>query len=130
MSALVRLGNPNQGNHRRPRVPVVRRVAYAGSLTRHQGASLMEKSASLFITALTVAAWSMDQGISLKTVVTEECDTKGDRLTSTVYSDLVDKFANCSFFSFLCVYHYTLLIWWYKQSLGWEWLSYLLTHSR
>jgi len=62
----------------------------------------MEKSASLFIAALSVTAWSMDRGIALKTVVTEECDTKGDRLTSTVYSDLVDKFANFLSFPF-CV---------------------------
>ena len=124
MSALVRLGHPNQGNHRRPRAPVIRRVAYAGSSTRHQGAALMEKNASLFIAALSVTAWSMDRRIALKTIVTEECDTKGDRLTLTVYSDLVDRFANFSFFSFLCVHHGTLLIWWYKHSLGWEWLSY------
>ena len=67
----------------------------------------MEKSASLFIAALSVAAWSMDRGTALKTVATEECDTKGDRLTLIMCSDLVDKFANFSF-SFVCVPWYII----------------------
>jgi len=61
----------------------------------------MEKSASLFIAALSVAAWSMDRGIALKTVVTEERDTKGDRLTL-----IVDKFS--IFFFLLCVPWYII----------------------
>ena len=65
------------------------------------GAALMEKSASLFIAALSVAAWSMDRGIALKTVVTEERDTKGDRLTL-----IVDKFS--IFFFLLCVPWYII----------------------